>query len=168
MASPDTARTWSSSRMSLLLAVLFLLAGGLLVNSTANKFETYSNMSHWPEVSAEVVSSEVIGDRAFRPNVVYSYEIEGVTYVDSTDLNTPSFGGRNNRRAAADSMLSMYPVGLRIFVHYDPEKPAESRLKVSPPWSVYGQLSVGIVLMLLGVLAAMVSVRLKSNRIMRS
>lgn len=168
MASANQTRLRSTSRISLIIAVVLLVCGGLLLNTTASRFERYSVMSHWPETQAVVTASGVIGDRAFRPNVVFTYQVDGTPYVDSSDLAMPSFGGRNNRREAADTMASMYPVGAAVTIHYDPDNPSDAKMKVSPPFSVYMQLSVGIILIALGFLAGMVSVRLKAERILRS
>ncbi|MCB2230181.1 DUF3592 domain-containing protein [bacterium] len=166
MGSSQPPPVFTKSRITLILSVLLLVSGGLLVNSTATRFESYSIMSHWPATTGIITISEVVGERAFRPNVVYTYEVDGVVHLDSTDLNMPSFGGRNNRREAADTMAAMYPVGSAVTIHYNPENPSEAKMKVSPPWSVYGQLSFGITLILGGILAGLVSVRLKANRIL--
>ncbi|MBD3402919.1 DUF3592 domain-containing protein [candidate division GN15 bacterium] len=167
MSTSTQRKPGSTSRLILALAVVLLVAGGLLVNRTANRFEYYSQLNTWPETSATIVRSDVIGERAFRPNVVFSYQVNGIEFRDSSDLNMPSFGGRNNRRLAADSMVAAYPVGSSLSIHYNPDDPTEARLKTNPPWSVYGQLGLGIVLILGGVLAGLVSVRLKTNRIVR-
>lgn len=166
MGSSQPPPVFTKSRITLILSVLLLVAGGLLVNSTATRFESYSIMSHWPATTGIITISEVVGERAFRPNVVFTYEVDGVVHLDSTDLNMPSFGGRNNRREAADTMAAMYPVGSAVTIHYNPENPSEAKMKVSPTWSVYGQLSFGITLILGGILAGLVSVRLKANRIL--
>lgn len=167
MGSSNQQPIFTKSRITLILSVLLLVPGGLLVNSTANRFESYAIMSHWPATTGTVTVSEVVGERAFRPNVVFTYQVDGVAHLDSTDLNMPSFGGRNNRREAADTMAAMYPVGSAVTVHYNPDDPSVAKMKVSPPWSVYGQLSFGITLILGGILAGLVSVRLKASRIFR-
>ena len=148
-ATPTTA---ASPRILMFIIALILIAGGVLLLQFAyGDFQRYRALNQWPSTTGTIIISDVIGERAFRPNLVYTYEVAGQVYRDSSDLNMPSFGGRNNRRSAAETMAGMYPVGSTVVIHYQPEDPANSRLRVSPPWSVYGQMGFGGVLLLLGL-----------------
>lgn len=139
---------------------IVLIAAGLLLGWFAlNEFRAHERMKSWPTTPGLVVSSSVIGERAFRPQIVYEYDVEGITFTDTSFLDMPSFGGRNNRREAADTMAAEYPVGKTVTIHYDPESPALSHLKVGAPWSVYGKMGLAGVLIILGLVIEFVLIR---------
>jgi len=136
------------------LSLLLLVAGVSLSLMTLTELESYREFTAWPTVAGTVEISEVIGERAFHPRIVYSYAVAGTRYTDTSFLDMPSFGGRRSRRDAAEKKAAEYPVAAEVTVHYNPAAPADSRLKINAPWSVYGKLGFAGFLVVLGLVAA--------------
>jgi hypothetical protein len=139
-------------RWLLLPAAVLLVVGVGLILAGWGILEDYADYRDWPAVSGTVVHSEVVGKRAARPNVVYEYTVDGVLYRDSSALNPPSFGGRTSRRGVAEEIASQYPDGRAVTIHYQPDKPANSLLRVYAPWSAYGKLGAGGLVFFLSVM----------------
>ena len=131
--------------------VLMLLLGALLVGLQLGELAKFSAIESWPSVTGTVITSRVVGERAFRPNIVYQYEVASQSYIDSTDLDQPGFGGRNNKRNAAETIVSAYPSGTQVMVHYNPLHPDQSLLRVSPDWSIFGKIGLGAFMFGLGL-----------------
>jgi hypothetical protein len=144
-----------------ILGIVLIAAGLLLGWFSLNEFRVHERMKSWPATPGLVVSSSVVGERAFRPQIVYQYDVGGLTFTDTTFLDMPSFGGRNSRREAADTMAAEYPVGKTVTVHYDPESPALSHLKVGAPWSVFGKMGLAGVLVILGLVIELILIRMR-------
>jgi hypothetical protein len=131
------------ARWVVLLGLALGAAGVLLVILEVHNLKENQKLYEWPTVSGVVLSSGIIGERAYRPNIVYQYVVAGITYRDSTSLNTPSFGNRNTREGEAEALSDAYPVGKDVVVHYDPAMPSRSHLRISPGWDVYGKMGLG-------------------------
>lgn len=109
------------------------------------------SMTRWPIVEGAIVTSEVGGERAFHPEITYSYEVNGIDYSGSSALNAPGFGGKRNRLEQAEILARQYSAGSPISVHYDPSDPAISVLKAEVTYNTYLQLALGLFL-IIGVL----------------
>ena len=138
----------------LALGALCWLSGILLVSWQLKELKEFSAIEEWPSVTGVVLSAQVIGERAFRPNIVYQYTVGAQVFKDSTDLDQPGFGGRNNKRNAAETIVAAYPAGREIAVHYNPAHPEISLLRVSPDWSIYGKIGFGAFLFGIGIFLA--------------
>lgn len=133
-------------------AVMIALIGVRLVVAETERLEHYTALRDWATTQGTIIASRVIGVRAFRPEIVYQYQVESSVFTDSTSLDPPSFGGRNSKRDAAEGVASEYPVGKAVTIHFNPKDPSDSRLKITAPWSVYGQLGFGAFLFGAGAL----------------
>lgn len=115
------------------------------------RLDWYLATKRWPAVPGKVISAEVVGKRAFVPEVTYSYQLGDSVYTGVTDLGVPGFGTRNVRLDVAEKTIADYTPEAAITVHYDPADPGISRLRVNVPWNVYLRLSTGILVSLLGL-----------------
>ena len=140
------------SVLLLLLGVLLVFAGVWLIATQSEMLVTTRQHVNWPTTEGTVVTSEVVGTRAFHPHIVYQYTVAGVTYRDSTALDLPSVGGRHTAYDAASWIVEQYPVGRKVTIHYNPDNPTESGIRVFPSWDVYGKLSVGAVVLIGGLI----------------
>ncbi len=123
--------------------VLFWVVGLLLVSQQIHALNSFATIQAWPVTDGTVVESRVIGDRALRANIVYSYVVNNATFRDSTDLDEPAFGGKNIKRQEAETIAAAYPVGARVSVHYNPVNPNDSVLRTSPDWAIFGKMGLG-------------------------
>jgi len=101
--------------------------------------KTYS----WPategriEISRVTVSEDWDPDTntrtiSYAPEVRYSYKVNGKDYLGSRIWFGGAPGGSNRRKVEA--IVARYPLGSRVTVYYNPEKPAEAVLvRGNPP-----------------------------------
>lgn len=116
-------------------------------------------MKHWPTAEAIILSSQVEGKRAFHPEIIYEYIVGGKKYLGTTDMGVPGFGTKANRLNVASTNVAQNPVGKTITVHYDPQDPVFSQLRIVPMYTAFLLLSIGSMLLgagLWGVLTAYV------------
>jgi len=106
------------------------------------------SMTRWPKVAGTIVSSEVGGERAFHPEIVYLYDVDGVAYSGRSALNAPGFGGKRNRLEQAEILAHQYAAGSPISVRYNPSNPAISVLKAEVTYNTYLQLTLGLFLLI--------------------
>lgn len=127
-----------------------------------HRLQWYLSTARWPVVKGQVIASQIVGERAFAPEVKYSYQVGDSTYVATTDLEVPRFGNKNVRLDVAEKSIAAYPVGTTVTVHYNPQSPREARLKASAPWNVYAKLSTAIFGSLGGIV--LLTIYLRSSR----
>lgn len=125
--------------------------GVVLVIFQDQALEHYFRLKNWPTTEGVVISSKVIGKRAFRPDIQYQYEVDGQIHQGSTYLDLPGFGGRINRLGAAEYFVHEYPAGKILTVHYNPNRVSESLIRVSPSFAVFVKLSFGMILTMVGL-----------------
>jgi hypothetical protein len=146
-----TKRLYSgySNKARLIFSVISLVifhSGIVLLFVSSKKLNSFSDYKSWGKIDGTILSSKVIGDRAFRPDIEYEYHINGTRYTGISFLNVPGFGGRTNRRDAAEKIVKLFEVGKNLPVYFNPKKPEDSLLKINPPYSVYLQLAFGATL----------------------
>jgi len=134
-----------TNNVYLLISHALLLFSLFLIFSSASRFELYREQTAWPVVTGFVDHAEVVGERAVRPQIYYSYRYEGSSFADSTNLGTPGFGGRNSRRSTARNITGEYSPGDTLQVHVNPQNPKESYLRIIPGWNIFMQYGLGIV-----------------------
>lgn len=137
--------------LALAAGVLFWIIGLLLVYLQIRDLNSFAAIQSWPVTEGTVTESRVIGDRALRPNIVYSYTVDAVSFRDSTYLDEPPFGGRNVKQQEAEAIVADYPVGTKVQVHYNPLQPSVSVLRTSPDWAIFGKMGLGSFLFGLGL-----------------
>jgi hypothetical protein len=130
---------------SAIIIGLFLISLLLLIYGVGSMRHNLEILG-WPDVQGEVISSEVAGSRAFHPEIVYRYEINGREFRNTSHVNSPGFGGKTNRLDAAEKIVAKYPPATRITVYYDPNSPGRSYLRRGITYGIYLQLTFGIML----------------------
>jgi len=131
----------------------FLLIGAavILLYIQQNRLVQYNSFQNWMPVESTITNSLVIGVRAFRPEITYQYIVNDSIYTGITSFDRPSFGGRANRRASAQNIVSANPPGSQLRIFYNPANPKESRLNIHLPWDFYGIISFAGTLLLIGL-----------------
>lgn len=128
-----------------------LIVGALLVKKHFSVFDTSFKLKQWPTTEAKIISSEVTGQRAFRPEIVLEYSVNERQYTLKTDMDVPGFGTKNNRlNVARETVIENFP-GKILTVHYNPDNPGEAVLYTSGKFSSYVFLSIGVFMYAIGV-----------------
>jgi hypothetical protein len=136
------------------VGVVLAIVGVLAILASGGDLQQAFDSRTWPSTTGTILGNKVVGERASHPNVVYRYTVDSDTFLDSTDLGQPSFGGKRKRREVAQKRSATYFLGDTLTVYYDPHDPTRSTLSTSPAWSDYGKAGLGVLLVALGVTLA--------------
>lgn len=115
-----------------------------------------SRARNWTTVAATVLESRVIETRqirstspAYRPEVVYSYEVDGVAYRGS---RVDFAGSTTTDRQWVETTLRLrYEPGSRVTVHVNPSNPAESVIEPGTPAKALILTGLGLVFVIIAV-----------------
>ncbi len=108
----------------------------------------------WPVVSGTVIESRVRDHHnsddstVYRAVVRYEYMIEGTRYTGN-QVSLSDINHMNSKKAEA--VVSRYPVGQTVAVHYDPVSPGRAVLETGVKGSVWAVIGVGCLLTLMGM-----------------
>jgi len=139
------------SRRWVVVALSLLIVGVILTFLGAVRVTHGWQRRAWSSTAGTIIESRVEGVRAYHPEVVYEYWVDGVLYRDSTVLHQPSFGGRKRRHDVAVKEAALYIPGGPVTVFYDPFAPQNSDLLTSVFWADYAITGLGAMLVGLGV-----------------
>jgi len=140
----STRRHSGSTRkiVSVALVLLFFLGLGLIFVE-GQTIDRFIQIREWPTAEAKIVSTEVAGTRAFHPVIGYEYWVDGTKYLGETDMGMPGFGSKAYRKSNSERIISDYPPGTRVPVHYDPENPSQSMIHTAVHYSTYLLITIG-------------------------
>lgn len=131
------------ARRPIVAAVLVVFAGCALIGSVSSShLSNLRSKREWPTTTGKIIESRIVGDKAIAPYVVYSYDVEGAPYLGTSDLGTPAFGNKSKRLNEAETLISEYPVGKEILVHFNAADPQQSFILSAIPWNAYAQAGV--------------------------
>lgn len=151
--------------LAVLIILVFIGVGIFLIVTGLKAGKSSGKNSAWPSVSGKVLSSEVVESSGFdnngnmvaefKPVIRFVYQVMGKE-LTSIQIG-PSVG--QEKAATARQMADRYPVGARVTIHYDPQKPTEIVLPPRPEVTRSAIIAGGVVLLigLLGACAGMVA-----------
>ena len=145
-----------------ILFSLFTLGGLVFIIWQQNMISAEFARHSWPTAEAKVIATKINGERAYNPELVCRYHVDGTDYLLTTDLNTPPFGRKRARRQTAEIIIGEYPVGSKILVHFNPEHPEQAYIRTGPFWNNYTILMLGLILFASGVFG-LLSIRFGSH-----
>jgi hypothetical protein len=144
-------KKYDFSGLFLIFSILSLTSGILLIIFSSSDISLAFSRQSWPAKTATVIETDIIGERAYTPQLKSKYEIEGNEYTLTTDLKTPGFGRKKTRRQTSEIILSGYPIGSKVKIHYNPENPGDAYIRTGPYWSDYLRLAIGVLLFASGM-----------------
>ncbi|MAV55869.1 MAG: hypothetical protein CMJ28_07960 [Phycisphaerae bacterium] len=116
------------------VGIVMATVGAFIVQHGWNENRIARDSSTWPTVEGTIVLSEShrewdSGDKRhhFVPVVVYTYEVNGVTFA-SDRVQAGGIKRSYRKSAAALSQAKRYPEGTPTLVAYNPSKPEEATL----------------------------------------
>lgn len=155
-----------TAKSMLIFLTLFLLGSIITVYSSSELIEANKRKS-WDTTVATVLESSVVETGSMRPMVKYSYEVENINYVGSSDLQAPGFGNKSRQYDVAMKLSRKYPKGKLISVYYNPLNNSESVIIITPLWDTYTRIAAGVVLLFISLFYLLYSVRLRRKNINR-
>jgi hypothetical protein len=115
----------------------------------------------WPTAPGVILSS-IVGTHLshssrggtttqYMPEVAYDYQVNEITYKGSS----VGFGKSTTSSRKATEIVSRYPQGTAVSVHYDPQDPAKAVLETKA-YSFGSNLALGIIIAVMGVVLAFI------------
>jgi hypothetical protein len=138
------------------LATGILITGVILVIFSSNDISEALVRRSWPTTMAVVVDATITGERAYNPQINCEYKVEGKDYTLISNLKTPGFGRKRSRHQTSEIILNEYPVGSNVRIRYNPNNPGEAYIRTGPYWSDYMKISLGTLLLILGLYGVVV------------
>ena len=142
-----------SGRGTQIFCSLFILIGLIAMGSGVwMAFKSVSS-EQWPVTDGVVLTAEMKshsgehGD-TYSAAVTYEYRVTGEKYTG----NKIAIGSMSSSTSYAQGILSRYPVGKQVVVHYSPEHPAEAVLETGIHGGTWVCLGVGMAFALFGLM----------------
>jgi hypothetical protein len=135
----------------IIVLIFFFFPGAALIYIQSGEISIALNRQHWPKTTGVVIKTQVVGERAYNPEITCSYIVNDIEYSLVTDLDTPGFGRKRSRQSTAHIIIDEYPVGSSVTLFYNPQNPAESYIRTGPYWYNYMQLSLGLLVFSIGI-----------------
>jgi hypothetical protein len=109
--------------------IAVILAGTIAFVTGLRTFGKSYSMTRWPVTPARILSSEVTSrdDARFTARVEYEFLLAGRVHRGTMTERAPT-------RAAAESLVALYPSGSEIAVGFDPGEPGASVLRPRINW----------------------------------
>lgn len=158
MTMKNKSKIRKSLYIKILSGIVFIIGILLIAVETKNLSVTLEEKS-WNTTEGKIIKSQIIGNRAIKPMVIYEYYIEEVRYTDTSNLKVPMFGGKRKKYDVAFELISQYPKGGKVTVFYDPKEARRSTLKPGASWAVYSKLSLGLILFVVGLSSFIIILR---------
>ena len=134
LKKPEVWRVGMIVLVSLAMSVMYYAQKKL------DEFQTYLA---WLPTNAHVISAQVVGKRAFRPEIIYSYTVKDISVTDTTDMEVPGFGSKSNRFNVARNEVASVKEDSVFVVYYNPGNISEHRTHIHPPHTVFIMYSSG-------------------------
>ena len=151
--------------MLILLAFLgFVLFGQGIVNTIRgiSIISKWQRSQSWQKVEGEIVRSEISGIRhapqgpkshesvmlRYLPKIEYEYSVHLVSYKSKQLYWVQNLSKGTLEKA--DKFISQFPLGKKVFVYYNPDKPQESVLDPYKSGSVFREFFFGMIPLFVG------------------
>lgn len=123
--------------VALILGLVFLLLGGIFLAIGLVATKRAKSAQSWPSMPGTVNRSEVVEHEdtdsdggstvTYEPVVEYQYSVMGQPFTGKRI----AFGANRFNYKKAVEIAARYPLGARVNVYYNPEKPKDSTLETS-------------------------------------
>jgi len=157
----------SCGLLVIFIGLFFCLGIPILLSAAKAAGQSIDSLS-WPTVEGVITSAQITtttdskNNILYNPEIVYAYVVNGQTFTSSNiSFNVNSFSTSNFSNA--EQIVSLYPVGRTVSVHYNPKDYRQAVLAPGfhPLWWI--PLAVGAILTLIGALLVYALVRLILN-----
>jgi len=153
--------------ITVLILVLLGVSGAIAIIAGTSTALSGGVQGSWPTTTGLVTESYVTSlitledETLYAPVVIYSYDVDGLTFSYNRMTFSPSEGSPDFSWAAA--IVSSYPTDSPITVRYDPADPSVNVLEPGLESSTYLLLIAGAALVLIGFGGAVYAWRSKNE-----
>jgi hypothetical protein len=133
------------------LTIILSIIGAILTLTQSTQLQDNLQKKAWIVSDAIIIKSEIVGERAIRPQIEYVYQVDHLNYTGETDLDVPMFGGKRKKYDVARESIKNFQVGDTISIFYNPVNPEQSFYRWQIKWNVFGKLGFGFLLLLTGI-----------------
>ena len=154
----------------IIFAIPFILFGAIFAVWGIYEFIGGMASEDWPATEGAIVRSGVSVDKGdskdaeprYIASVEYDYVVNDYEYTgDRIAFESQSFFEEN----AAKKIIRKYPVGKKVQVFYDPDKPHNSVLEPGTTSNSFLPIVFGIIIMLFGVMAIVAAFKIKFEKL---
>lgn len=131
--------------------MFFMILGAGVLSWGYHMYHKTEEAKAWPTTTGRVITSEVKSQgstRMYKPAVQYGYTVGGKNYL-SSHVSFAEYSSSHPSRA--QSIISKYPVGATILVHYQPQNPDLAVLDPGDMGGIYIPFVIGSFFMLFSV-----------------
>jgi hypothetical protein len=145
-----------------ILYIAFIVLGVFFIGmAIMQQLKAKKAEKSWPTAPGVILSS-VVGTHLshssrggtttqYMPEVAYDYQVNEITYKGSS----VGFGKSTASSRKATEIVSRYPQGTSVTVHYDPKDPAKAVLETKA-YSFGSNLALGIIIAVMGVVLSFI------------
>ncbi len=157
---PFLNKLWPGKILGLLIIIVWLAVGSVIGFFGGRDLWKSYQMNQWPKTSGIILTSDVVNDfdeagsdesEDYSVHLTYRYFVDEIEYVG--DIISVGYHGS---RSARDAWMTeaLYPAGREVTVHYPPDQPWRSVLETSVGFMNILLTCAGILMLLIGGLAA--------------
>lgn len=137
----------------ILISLALITYGSIIIPVNICYYYTGLETENWHSTEGTVIESRVIiGSARYSsvrsPRIKYDYEVNGNMYRSKRVSYANVWTNINND---VYEFISLYPVGSRVTVYYDPVKPSQSVLVPGSHWRAFIWSSLGLPIILFGL-----------------
>ena len=124
----------------------------IFIGAVLNTYRMFA-CDEWPVTDGVIAHSELKrglmreGALKFQLHLVYRYRVEGQTY----EGQRIAFAGHTKKLKDIKALLTTYPKGRKVQVHYWPTHPKVATLETHVSWQGLKSLTAGLLLLCLGL-----------------
>lgn len=139
----------------LILGLLLAACGIMLCYYSSVTLTTAASKESWPIVKGVVERVHIDREGAPRPKMVYSYRVDSVRVVDSSDWHQPSAGSSSARQNVAGERPASFNEGDTVNVYVNPDDRQDNTLDPEPHLALYVQVGFSDLVLASGLVLAL-------------
>ena len=152
----------------LFVGILFLCIGFYIFYVQISIYMQGAATTSWPTVQGTIISSTITNFTAcsstktgqycylaFRPNIIYNYTVDAVSYTENTISIGHILSGNDSTYATLE--VAKYPINSTVPVHYNPNAPSESVLETGG--NGLNEVFIALIPILLGGIVTIITIK---------
>ncbi len=160
MAAASDASAENSKGNALIIVVVLIIFGLVLGGFGYVKLKVSRESAAWPTTQGRITMARLDRTRSnnktkYSPRLSYSYTVKGAHYTGHNVSAVTSYTSRSR----AQAVLSRYPTGSAVTVHYNPDKPSSAVLEPGGSGQALLITAFGVICFILALLVGISALR---------